>query len=52
MKKVTVAYPQLTFIVTDTKSKMVATGCIFKEKVMDAGGKHLGMHALITSLSL
>jgi hypothetical protein len=38
MKKIKVSYPQLTCIVTDTKSMMIAAGCLFKEKSVEAGG--------------
>ncbi len=52
MKKVSVSYPQLTFIVTDTKATMVATGLLFKEKSINEMDRHPGMGALIIHLSL
>jgi hypothetical protein len=39
MRKFNVSYPQLTCIVTDTESTMIAAGRLFKEKSADAGGK-------------
>jgi len=38
MKKFSVSYPQLTCIVTDTESTMIAAGRLFKEKSVEAGG--------------
>jgi hypothetical protein len=39
LQKFNVSFPQLTCIVTDTESTMIAAGCLFKEKSVDAGGK-------------
>jgi hypothetical protein len=39
LQKFNVSYPQLTCIVTDTESTMIAAGRLFKEKSVDAGGK-------------
>jgi hypothetical protein len=38
MKKFNLSYPQLTCIVTDTESTMIAAGCLFMDKSVEAGG--------------
>ncbi len=38
MKKINVSYSQLTCVVTDTESTMIAAGHLFKKKSVDAGG--------------
>jgi altronate dehydratase len=39
LQKFNVSYPQLTCIVTDTESTMIAAGRLFKVKSVNAGGK-------------